>query len=144
MLSKIINGKSEDEINKIRLSLPKTAQNIALCIGLPATLALVDQFGGTEIRIPYKTLGESSVFYQLINAIGKPTAQKFFEIYAGDEIYIPSCAKTRRLLRDIEIIRTYDQLTQTMSSRSAMNQLASRFLLSDRAVKNIVNGPQKN
>lgn len=126
----------------IKSTLPVSVQNISQIIGLTAALALVNKFGGTEIRMPAMGQGSSSGHYQgLVEAIGHEATCKLAENYSGDEIYIPNCTTTRRILRDIEIVRAFDALTPDISSRKAISKLASEYHLSSRMVEKIVNRP---
>lgn len=137
-----ITDKPFDEIMMIKSSLPETALNISRIIGLPATVRLISEFGGTEIRIPGAGSKKTSIPYQeLVDAIGDDALIGLINAYAGDEIYIPICTKTRLILRNMGIIRDYNALIANLSSRQAVRKLATQYFLSSRQVENIVNRP---
>lgn len=126
----------------IKSTLPDTVQNISQIIGLPAALALVNKFGGTEIRMPRAGDGNPEGLYQqLVETIGDAATRELAKSYAGDEIYIPTCFKTRKVLRDIEMVRVYEALIRDISCRQAIKNLASEYHLSSRQVEKIVNRP---
>jgi len=143
MLLSVTASLSEDM--PIKSTLPNTIKNMSEVIGLPAALALVDKFGGTEIRIPSRRDENSAGAYQrLVETIGDDAAHKLVKSYSGDEIYIPNCNKTRKVLRDIEMVRSYDALICEISSRQAIKSLAAEHHLSSRQVEKIVNAPTGN
>jgi len=142
MLLPLAANFSPEQAMIVKESLPSTALDIANLIGLPATLALVEEFGGNELRIPVDRNGKAAELCQRIsNAIGEKAALSILETYGGDVLYIPCCTKTRRMLRDMEIVRTYDALILEGSGRNAVSILAKKFFLSCRGVEMIVSRP---
>lgn len=126
----------------IKETLPSTALDLANLIGLPATLALVEDFGGNELRIPaYRNCKSAALFQKITGKIGEEAAIAISKAYGGDVLYIPSCAKTRRALRDMEIVRAYDALILETSARDAVATLSKQYSLSNRGIEKIVNRP---
>lgn len=126
----------------IKETLPSTALDLANLIGLPATLALVEEFGGNELRIPaYRNCKSAALFQKITEKVGEEAAIAISKAYGGDVLYIPSCAKTRRALRDMEIVRAYDTLILETSARDAVATLSKQYYLSNRGIEKIVNRP---
>lgn len=140
MLLSLATDLSQERAMIVKKTLPDTALDLANLIGLPATLALVEEFGGNELRVPMGRSGKSAAPFQRIsNAIGEEATITLSKLYGGDTLYIPSCARTRRVLRDMEIVRAYDELIIDTSARAAAAILAKRFCLSNRGIEMIVN-----
>lgn len=87
----------------IRLDdLPDTLRDVAERIGLPATLALVERWGGIRVFVPRAdNLGDA---HPLAQALGMEAARRLAEYCDGSEIAVPRAANALRRLRD-EAIR---------------------------------------
>lgn len=131
----------DSEFSEIVLeTLPETAKGFVEMIGLKPTLALVFTFGGAEIRF-IKNIN-SWRFEKVASVIGHEAAVKLAEEFNGCEsVYIPRCDKTRKKLRNQQIIIEFDKMTTTegISCRDAANDLAIKHGISNRMVENIVN-----
>ena len=137
-----INKLDPASFEEIRSALPETALEFVRIIGIEATLALVSCFGGADVRF---VKAESSwKFERFSQVIGRHAALKLAETFGSDtDVYIPRCARARRLLRDRAIIQAFDAMTtrQALSCREAANELAIRFSMSNRQIEKIVNAP---
>lgn len=87
----------------IRLDdLPATLQEVAELVGLPATIALVERWGGIRVFVPRAdNLHEA---HPLVQALGPEAARKLAEYFDGSELPVPRAAAALRRLRD-ETIR---------------------------------------
>jgi hypothetical protein len=142
MLLPLAANFSHEQAMIVKESLPSTVLDLASLIGLPAALALVEEFGGNELRIPVHRNGKAAALFQKIsNKVGEEAAIAVSKTYGGDVLYIPSCAKTRRVLRDMEIVRAYDALILETSAREAIATLSKQYSFSNRGIEKIVNRP---
>lgn len=135
-----INKLDPASFEEIRSALPETTLEFVRIIGIEATLALVSCFGGADVR--FVKSETSWKFERFSHVIGRQAALILAETFGCDEdVYIPRCAKARRLLRDRAIIQAFDAITtrQSLSCREAANELAIRFGISNRQVEKIVN-----
>lgn len=137
------NEMAPDLVRRIEASLPKRVRDISGLIGLDAALAFVNEFGGTEVVFPANSIYSKARDVPLIiGAIGEDLAAKLLDFYRGDCIYIPMCSTTQRLIRDLEIIRLYEDLIKRVSARQAIKELAAQFFISNRTIEYVVNNPE--
>lgn len=123
------------------MSLPPTIQTIVSIVGHARAMALVNEFGGREIRFP--ALQQGVNWEALVEVVGETPAKRLCERFRGDEVYIAICDKALRHDRNCRMITRYDALiSQGHSSRGAVGILTQEFRpISNRTVENIVNGP---
>ena len=81
--------------------LPGNVREIAGIIGLPATLKLVEHFGGTRTWVPGKLIKS----HPIVKAIGVNRARQLIEHFGSERIDIPKCDAALRTLPDAEIIQ---------------------------------------
>lgn len=98
--------RSKEEVD----TLPSTARDLVEVMGLDATIDLVKEFGGDDLRIPHQKVEFRShrMWDMLVETIGPEAAEKLVRRYAGDSIYVPVCHKALLAHRDREIIRRFD------------------------------------
>lgn len=89
-------------------ALPKTAQYLVEIIGLDATIDLVKEEGGNELKIPGAVAGTSHMWERLVEIIGPTAAEALVRRCADTVVYVPTCAATLRRARNRDIIRRYD------------------------------------
>lgn len=93
--------------------LPPSAQELARLLGLPATLKLVENYGGLTLRIPY---GETPLGRAMLADIAKrvdhDTARALARKYAATELYIPNCKLALVKVRDAAILRDRAELAE--------------------------------
>ena len=107
--------------------LPKRLRDFVRLIGLPATLKLVERYGGTRLYIPANPHAE----HPLAQLIGLDKLQALSSVYAlEDHFDIPKAERALRHLRDQEIREAY-------KTRSA-SALAREHGLTERQIFNIV------
>ena len=125
----------------IETLLPPTAKELVRIVGLEATLAIIKICGGTEIRFPAKGRAGNEDFQLIEEEIGKANADALRQHYSGCElVYIPICQRAMIALRNIEIIRAFDEKLKTKSCRRATVELAREYRLCNRAIEIIANG----
>ncbi|MGY8873240.1 MAG: Mor transcription activator family protein, partial [Pseudomonadales bacterium] len=117
-------------------NLPPVVQELVDHIGLPSTIELINQFGGTTINIP---MGGTSVgtaaLVRLAAVIGEEAAEKLSKICFGEPIYIPKCEKYLRDTRNQNINQTFiEQVRHGKKANSVVAELAREYRLSDRWV----------
>ena len=126
----------------IEKHFPETAMNLLRLVGFHATLAVVREFGGIDVRLPAeKNKLQNKVYSQLVALIGEKKAEAIrFEYQNENYWYVPMCARAMYELQKIEITREFDDLLRNESSRKAVIILARKYWKSNRAIENIVNG----
>lgn len=122
-------------------SLPATGRELVRLIGFEAAIALVNEYGGTEIFFPQREDGQAAaLFAHLAETVGHGNAVLLGNEYARSErTYIPRCIRAMSALRRRQIIIEFDAMTKTMSGRQATNEIARRYRMSNRAIEKIVN-----
>lgn len=108
--------------------LPESMADMVDVIGLPAVLALMEAFGGTELWIPEKLAHN----HLLVDAIGAEAAQQLCEYMAREQIRIPRGAAIFREVRNRAIRRE-------RTEGAKLSELALRYKMTDRQVLNILN-----
>lgn len=110
--------------------LPRSLRDVVALIGLPATLLLVERFGGLiALYVPTDIGPEHSISV----AIGAPAARKLAARYGGDCIRnIPRCAAGLRRIRNTDI------RARRAKGESAA-RLALAFGLTERQIWSILN-----
>lgn len=123
------------------MALPKTIQTIVGIIGHGPTMALVNEFGGREIRFPSARHGSN--WEALVEIIGEAATKLLCERFAGDEVYIALCANALKNDRNCRMIQRYDALLREgHSSRGAVGILTQEFRpISNRTIEKILNSP---
>lgn len=123
------------------MSLPAVILEIIAVIGHGKTMALVDAFGGQELRIP-KT-DASDTWHALAEVIGEAAIRKLSAAFGGGEpLYIAKCLKAVNQDRNRRMIARYDALLKEgHSSRGAVSVLVRENSLCYRWVEKIINAP---
>ena len=110
--------------------LPESVRELIELIGLPATLKLVEKYGGIYAHIPCK-VGPN---HTLAVDLGLDKAQILVDYYGGTYPYIPRLAEVLRHNRNREIIQKFED---GVSAR----RLARRYKLSIRQIWYILKQP---
>ena len=86
--------------------LPAAVQAIARLIGLPATLQLVENFGGLTLRLPVgaREAGQQ-MLADLSRRIGPEAAQILARHYAVTPLYVPNCKPVLLRARDAALLK---------------------------------------
>lgn len=129
------------KLEQARDLLPPTVQRIAEVVGLPATMKLVAELGGTSWFFAQGVgrNGQARVA-ALAEIVGEEAAEKLGR-YASERerIYIAKCDAALIALRDAEIHSQFEQATREgVSANTIVNELARTYQLSDRHVWRIL------
>lgn len=115
--------------------LPGTARELVDLIGLPATLRLVDAYGGRTIQIAKGKRSRGAAQLQaLAECVGKVAARAIAERYPGDFLSIPNCKRAVAALRDARLQARFDELTAVHSARAAVALLTAEFGLVESSI----------
>ncbi|WP_274369944.1 Mor transcription activator family protein [Morganella morganii] len=122
------------DLEKVEHLLPDTLRQIAALIGYPATLKLIDTFGGTTFTF-VKGLHPAGLkrLEQLAGIVGRDAAGTLNNHFAGMEIYIPNASAAMREVRNQRFIRDIGRLSeQGLSTVKAVAKLCPEYGFSDR------------
>lgn len=101
---------------------------LVAAIGLPATLRLVDRFGGVRVYLPLPEHMDAT--HPVAEAIGVEAARDLCALWPQERPYIPRAAQFLREERDRALVA--DSRDHTVS------QLARKYELTERAVYNVL------
>lgn len=122
------------DLEKVEHLLPDTLRQIAALTGYPATLKLIDAFGGTTFTF-VKGLHPAGLkrLEQLSCIVGRDAAGALNAHFAGTEVYIPNAAAAMREMRNRNFITDVTSLcSHGYSRRQAVRELCPRYGFSDR------------
>ena len=122
--------------------LPRVALDFVRVIGLESTLALIREFGGTQLSFPKSPTGPASArFHELAEVIGAGNVIKMAgEYLATEEVYVPRCLYAINALRNREITILFGRMPREMGVQTRYNKLARLFRCSCTSIEHIVNG----
>ncbi len=107
--------------------LPRVLRDIVKLIGLPATMKIVQHYGGVRLWVP-KTMTEE---HELARLLGFAPAEKLARAYGGDEHFdVPLALKALRAVRDGRI--------RAEARRCSTRTLARRYKLTERRIWHIL------
>jgi Mor family transcriptional regulator len=113
--------------------LPRVLQEFVRLIGLPATMLLVEKFGGLRIYIPLNPTADHH-FSQLI---GLDNLRKLSEVYGREDHFeLPKAERALLALRNARIRAEYGP--------KSIRDLAAEHRLTERHVTRIVGADVKN
>lgn len=115
------------------IDLPEQAAEIRELIGWPATLALVEAFGGIGIVVPRQYDADC----QLAQLLGEEATQALIGRYGGDTLYIAKLHRAMMAARNIEIDRRFSDPKNPVPAW----KLALEYRLSERQIWNILKDP---
>ncbi len=107
--------------------LPPLIQDLQDLIGLPAALAIVEEWAGTEVYIPAVMAPD----HVIAKRIGFEAAAKLAAKYGRDRLKLPRCVARIRAKRDAEIRMRY-------GNRETCRSLARHYSLTERHILRIV------
>lgn len=128
------------KLEQMKAHLPQNVQDMALRIGLPATLTVVENLGGITWHVAQGTdcRGKASR-EELAKLVGADIEALLHREYAGDVLYLARCHNAIIKWRDIEINQKVEKgLHAGKSLRTLMAELAREYKLSDRWILAIV------
>lgn len=105
--------------------LPESAQKLIALIGLPATLCLVDKFGGCTISL----YGSDNSLEKMAEIIGRDAAMKLLKFYGVAPFTVPLCHRALKAVRNADILAEFDRLTldEGLSARASVTRITRRF-----------------
>lgn len=106
--------------------LPGVLREIAELIGLPATMAIVQQYGGVRLYVP-KEITED---HPLIKLVGICNAVTLSDSYGGETLEIALAENALRKIRDKEIRDQWPTLSQ--------RKLALKYRTTERHIRRIL------
>lgn len=129
---------SDATVYKVAHNLPASVLQLLQVLGSAWRLQkLLRACGGSSIRVPAVWAATANPLQKIL---GKRALKKLMETYGGTDLYIPRCAALVRYLRDMAILRDYALLEKKgVSLRQASVYLSTRYDLSERQVRNILN-----
>ena len=107
--------------------LPESVADIVQAIGVPATLKLIERFGGSRVYAP--ELEHITEDHAIARAIGLEAARALAKLCAMNRLEIPRAANAFRLARDRAI--------QRESRTTSVSKLALKYRLTERRVYQI-------
>lgn len=111
--------------------LPTTLAHLAGLVGLDKAMIMMEAFGGLDLLIPKTPTG--TVYDSLVAVVGKSSADRIVQVFAGEKLYINRCESIKRKLRDQAFLDNLHRLMATGISQSqAIRQLALAFDFSER------------
>lgn len=90
--------------NEQHRALPESLAEVQEVIGLPATMKLVEAYGGTRVYVP-KRLG---VQHKLANLLGVEQARRLSHYFGGESLTVARAAQALRSERNKAIVRRFD------------------------------------
>lgn len=117
--------------------LPRTARDLVDLIGLPATLRLVESYGGKTIDVAKgKRARGVAQIQEIAEKIGAVAAKKLAGRYGGAPLPVPRCKRAVLAMRDAALQARFDELTATggHSARRAVALLVDEFAIGDSAI----------
>lgn len=103
MFDETLPLRQQDRIGE----LPASAQELVAVIGLDATIGLVKEEGGNELRLPERTDGSSNTWLRLVELIGHEASVQLVRRWPDSRVYVPMCSAALRAERNRDIVRRY-------------------------------------
>lgn len=122
--------------------LPEAIQVMIRLIGLPASVKLVEQLGGTTFPVSLRKSRLGEIRYEALSeVVGSDAADAITKHFGGDSLYIPRCVTALREIMHRSIRRDFDEMTKEHSAIHSVTQLAVRYRMSDRHVWRVLKKP---
>ena len=132
-----INTMHAQNTDDIMAMLPEQIIQFVELIGLPATLHLVDRFGGVSLEIPHSTNGKNGAW--LVRELGADIAQVLIAHYQGDKVYINNCDALRIYLRNHALVSAILARMETgIGQHRAIQETAPEFGITERRAYGIL------
>ncbi len=128
------------QLSHLQNLLPPSIHEVAAVIGMPATLRLVERFGGTTLPLPKgaNRIGRSSL-QALAKQIGDEDAHKLAHHCAGEPLYVPKCDVALRRIRDLSICERFETaVREGVTANKIVMILAVEYKLTDRWIWKIL------
>ncbi len=126
-----VQSMNEQNIYDVIALLPAQIAELSEIIGLSATLALVDKFGGLSFEMPYQLDSKNGQW--LVRELGEVIAQKLINHCKGERLYINNCDALRVYLRNQAIACAVLAKMETgLSRHRAIQETAPEFGITER------------
>lgn len=133
------------KFDNVQHLLPDVVQVLVQLIGLPASVRLVEQLGGTTFPVALRKSRLGEIRYEALSeVVGSDAADAITKHFGGDCLYIPRCVAALREQMHREIRSEFDVMTRDHSALHVVAQLAIRYRLSDRHVWRVLKRPDMN
>ncbi|MCY1220865.1 Mor transcription activator family protein [compost metagenome] len=128
------------KLEQVKELLPRQILEIADIVGLPTAMRLVDELGGTSWEFAQGANRNGMIKVAALGDIlGEEAAELLTSRLGGDKIYIPQCSAALRRLRDLEIVRQFEQgVREGATANTVVAELARAYKLSDRRIWDIL------
>lgn len=131
-----------ETIALVEAAMPAMGKELIRTIGIEATLALVREFGGMELRFNKTGNGRGADrFATIVETVGSDNAYRLAKEWTDEKVYIPFCCKAVSVLRNRAIIQDFDQLAKEHSGAEAVRQLVRKYGLTYRQIEKIISSP---
>lgn len=123
--------------------LSPKARELVGHIGLPATLRLVDAWGGRVVQIPRgKRVRGEALLEELAEIVGGPAARTLSRVYGGEYLGVPLCDEALRITWYTHVQGRFDALTaEGNSARAAVARIVTEERIHERTVWRILKRP---
>lgn len=121
-------------------AMPATGKELIRIIGLEATLSLIREFGGMEIRFNKLEAGPGADrFAAIAETVGYDNARRLAKEWLHEQVYVPRCCKAVSVLRDRAIVQDFDRMSKEQSGAETVRHLVTKYRLSYRQIETIIN-----
>lgn len=122
------------ELERVAGLLPDVVLQIANLIGFPATVSLIEKFGGSTFPIGKGLHALGAHRAELLRqTIGAENAALLARSFGGDVLYLPRCDRALRELRNQRFLAEFATLRNAgTSGLLAMTHLCPKYGFSDR------------
>jgi hypothetical protein len=106
-------------------NLPESAQKLIALIGLPATLRLVDAYGGCSVNL----YSSDTSLDRMADIVGRDNAVILFKWHGSAPFTVPLCNQALKAVRNADILAEFDRLTmeENISARASVMRITRRF-----------------
>lgn len=130
---------ASDADEYVAAECPESVRDLAQCIGLRATIRLLNMFGGISIAIPKSAeTAKNGILRDVRECIGDVLFEKLTKIYGGMPVYLSMLTRHHSKRRNRAIRQRFDKLTATMSAGSSVDTISNDFSLSSRQIWRIL------
>lgn len=130
---------ASDADEYVAAECPESIRDLAQCIGLRATIRLLNMFGGISITVPKSAeTAKNGILGDVRECIGDVLFKKLTKIYGGMPVYLSMLTRHHSKRRNRAIRQRFDKLTETMSAASSVDTISNEFSLSSRHIWRIL------
>ena len=108
--------------------LPASLQDVAETLGLRVAVALIEHFGGLEVKFPVAPRPDHPV----INALGETDGYALCDFLAGQQIYVPHGKPARSLRAEVIALDAAGLDRATIARQIGISQRYVRMLINQR------------